>query len=152
MATATRIVDLSWRRLCLVSVPARLTPAIVALRSHTMDVLDSELEKVRNQFGCGAATEQFELAMRRMVKSLLHTPTVRAKKLASEGRAEDYAAGAGDPLRYSGGGVFRVSPPSSRHVFTRIFHASGGEYFISPRRSTAVHGADGRIHARVDAR
>ena len=28
--------------------------------------------------------------MRRMVKSLLHTPTVRAKKLASEGRAEDY--------------------------------------------------------------
>ena len=64
--------------------------AIVALRSHTLDVLDSELEKVRNQFGCGAATEQFELAMRRMVKSLLHTPTVRAKKLASEGRAEDY--------------------------------------------------------------
>lgn len=46
---------------------------------------------MRSQFGCGsAATEQFELAMRRMVKFLLHTPTVRAKKLAAEGRTEDY--------------------------------------------------------------
>lgn len=31
--------------------------------------------------------------MRRMVKSLLHEPTVRARKLAQEGRAEDYLAG-----------------------------------------------------------
>ena len=64
--------------------------AIVALRSHTMAVLDSELEKTRNQFGCGAAAEQLEIAMRRMVKSLLHTPTVRAKMLAAQGRTDEY--------------------------------------------------------------
>ncbi len=64
--------------------------AIVALRQHTMSVLDAELAKVHNQYGCTAATEQLELAMRRMVKSLLHTPTVRARELAREGRVDDY--------------------------------------------------------------
>ena len=90
VATATRIVESELAAFVSRQRSRTIDSAIVALRSHTMDVLDSELEKVRNQFGCGAATEQFELAMRRMVKSLLHTPTVRAKKLASEGRAEDY--------------------------------------------------------------
>ncbi|WP_421082776.1 glutamyl-tRNA reductase [Rothia nasimurium] len=64
--------------------------AIVALREHTMQVLDTELAKVHNQYGCTAATEQLELAMRRMVKSLLHTPTVRAKELAREGKGDVY--------------------------------------------------------------
>lgn len=66
--------------------------AIVALREHTMSILDSELDKVRNQFGCGAAADQMEFAMRRMVKSLLHTPTVRARTLAQEGREDEYIA------------------------------------------------------------
>lgn len=66
--------------------------AIVALRAHTMSVLETELQKVRGQFGCGAAAEQVEFAMRRMVKSLLHTPTVRARELAQEGRTADYIA------------------------------------------------------------
>lgn len=66
--------------------------AIVALREHTLSILDSELDKVRNQFGCGAAADQMEFAMRRMVKSLLHTPTVRARTLAQEGREDEYIA------------------------------------------------------------
>ena len=90
VATATRIVESELAAFLSRQRSRTIDSAIVALRSHTMDVLDSELEKVRSQFGCGAATEQFELAMRRMVKSLLHTPTVRAKKLAAEGRTEDY--------------------------------------------------------------
>ncbi len=57
-----------------------------------MSVLETELQKVRGQYGCGAAAEQVEFAMRRMVKSLLHTPTVRARELAQEGRTSDYIA------------------------------------------------------------
>lgn len=64
--------------------------AIVALRRHTMQVLDSEIEKVRKQHGCTAAAEEVELAMRRMVRQLLHIPTVRAREMAAEGRGDEY--------------------------------------------------------------
>ncbi|GAA1172964.1 glutamyl-tRNA reductase [Nesterenkonia xinjiangensis] len=64
--------------------------AIVALRRHTQSVLDGEMEKVRRQHGCTAAAEEVEFAVRRIVRKLLHTPTVRARELAAEGRTEDY--------------------------------------------------------------
>ncbi|WP_125609702.1 glutamyl-tRNA reductase [Specibacter cremeus] len=70
-----------------------LDHAIVALRRHTMAVLDAEIEKIRGQHGCTAATEQVEFAMRRMVRQLLHTPTVRAKELAAAGDGDSYLAG-----------------------------------------------------------
>lgn len=66
--------------------------AIVALRRHTMAVLDAEIEKVRARHGCTAAAEEVEFAMRRMVKQLLHTPTVRARELAAQGREAEYLA------------------------------------------------------------
>lgn len=69
-----------------------LDHAIVALRRHTMGVLDDELAKVRKQHGCNAATAEVEFAMRRMVKQLLHVPTVRAKELAAAGDSESYLA------------------------------------------------------------
>ncbi|RKW71967.1 glutamyl-tRNA reductase [Galactobacter caseinivorans] len=64
--------------------------AIVALRRHTQSVLESEVSKVRAQHGCTAAAEEVEFAMRRMIKQLLHVPTVRAREMAAEGRIEDY--------------------------------------------------------------
>lgn len=64
--------------------------AIVALRRHTQGVLETEVAKVRAQHGCTAAAEEVEFAMRRMVKQLLHIPTVRAREMAEEGRIEDY--------------------------------------------------------------
>jgi glutamyl-tRNA reductase len=57
-----------------------------------MAVLDSEIEKVRARHGCTAAAEEVEFAMRRMVKQLLHTPTVRARELAAQGREAEYLA------------------------------------------------------------
>lgn len=69
-----------------------LDHAIVALRRHTMGVLDDELAKVRKQHGCSAATAEVEFAMRRMVKQLLHVPTVRAKEIAATGDADSYLA------------------------------------------------------------
>jgi len=64
--------------------------AIVALRRHTMNVLDAEMEKVRARHGCTAAAEEVEFALRRMVKQLLHVPTVRARELAANGQQDDY--------------------------------------------------------------
>ena len=55
-----------------------------------MGVLDDEIAKVRKQHGCSAATAEVEFAMRRMVKQLLHVPTVRAKELAAAGDPESY--------------------------------------------------------------
>jgi len=69
-----------------------LDHAIVALRRHTMAVLDDEIAKIRQQHGCSAATAEVEFAMRRMVKQLLHVPTVRAKELAAAGDADSYTA------------------------------------------------------------
>jgi glutamyl-tRNA reductase len=66
--------------------------AIVALRRHTMNVLDTEMEKVRARHGCTAAAEEVEFALRRMVKQLLHIPTVRARELAANGQQDDYVA------------------------------------------------------------
>jgi glutamyl-tRNA reductase len=57
-----------------------------------MAVLDDEIAKIRQQHGCTAATAEVEFAMRRMVKQLLHVPTVRAKELAAAGDAESYLA------------------------------------------------------------
>lgn len=76
------------------SVTARsMDQAIVALRRHTLGVLDTELERVRAQHGCTAAAEEVEFALRRIVRSLLHVPTVRARQLAADGRADDYFTG-----------------------------------------------------------
>lgn len=66
--------------------------AIVALRKHTMEVLENELEKVRNQHGCTGPAQEVEFAMRRMVKQLLHLPTVRARELAANGEQDRYIA------------------------------------------------------------
>jgi glutamyl-tRNA reductase len=55
-------------------------------------VLDAEMEKVRARHGCTAAAEEVEFALRRMVKQLLHVPTVRARELASNGQQDDYVA------------------------------------------------------------
>lgn len=88
--TARLIVDEAAAEFSVKEKARNVDAAIVALRQHTMSVLDAELAKVHNQYGCTAATEQLEIAMRRMVKSLLHTPTVRARELAREGRVDDY--------------------------------------------------------------
>lgn len=64
--------------------------AIVALRRHTHQVLESEMERVRSRHGCTAAADEVEFALRRMVRQILHEPTVRAKDLAAQGRLDEY--------------------------------------------------------------
>ena len=66
--------------------------AIVALRGHVHQVLEAEMERVMKEHGGGPQAEDVILAMRRIVRRLLHVPTVRARELASDGRQHDYAA------------------------------------------------------------
>lgn len=68
------------------------TDAIVTLRGHTMSVLEEEMQRVRDRHGCTAAAEEVQLAMRRMVRQILHEPTVRARQAAAEGNLEQYEA------------------------------------------------------------
>jgi glutamyl-tRNA reductase len=90
---ATGIVERAAQEFAASQHGRDMDAAIVALRRHTMAVLDAELEKVTAHHGCTAAKEQIELAMRRMVRSLLHTPTVRARELAAQGRQDEYVSG-----------------------------------------------------------
>ncbi|MEO8260934.1 MAG: glutamyl-tRNA reductase [Pseudolysinimonas sp.] len=67
---------------------ALAAPAIVAMRRRVFDALDAELERSRAR-GDDARTEQ---ALRHLAGVLLHEPSVRARRLAAEGRSEEFAA------------------------------------------------------------
>ncbi|CAN5167235.1 glutamyl-tRNA reductase [soil metagenome] len=67
---------------------AEAEPAIVALRTHVFDLLDAEIARAR---GRGAGDET-EAALRHLAGVLLHEPSVRARDLAAEGRAAEFAA------------------------------------------------------------
>ena len=87
---ASRIVKTAAREFAAAQREREADFAIVALRQHTKAVLDAEVARVRAQHGCTAAADEVELAMRRMMRQLLHIPTVRARELAAEGRTADY--------------------------------------------------------------
>jgi glutamyl-tRNA reductase len=89
---AAKIVDHAARAFEESQQARSVDAAIVALRRHTMAVLETELEKVRNQHGCTGPAQEVEFAMRRMVKQLLHLPTVRARELAANGQQDQYIA------------------------------------------------------------
>lgn len=71
-----------------------LDPAVVALREHVFGLLERELARTRP--GAGAddearrEAEAVENALRRFAKTLLHTPTVRAREHAQAGEADRY--------------------------------------------------------------
>lgn len=66
--------------------------AVVALREYLHQVLRSEMERVGKQHGRGASADDVNLALRHLIRRLLHTPTVRARELAALGRQDDYTA------------------------------------------------------------
>ena len=68
----------------------QVTPAIVALRTHILSLLDEEIARARAQ---GDADGRAEAALRHLTGVLLHTPSLRARTLAREGRGEEFVAG-----------------------------------------------------------
>ncbi|WMY77776.1 glutamyl-tRNA reductase [Citricoccus sp. I39-566] len=90
LVEASRLVDGAVNGFLTERKSRSANEAIVALRQHTQQVLESEMERVRAKHGCTAASEEVEFALRRMVRQMLHGPTVRAKEMAAEGRLEEY--------------------------------------------------------------
>ena len=64
-------------------------PAIVAMRTHVFDLLDAEIARARSR-GAGDDTVA---ALRHLAGVLLHAPSVRARELAKEGRANEFIDG-----------------------------------------------------------
>lgn len=88
---ARRIVSEAARRFAVVGDAQAVAPAVVALRQHVFGLVEDEVARLRTRGDDGTA----EQALRHMVGRLLHTPTVRAQELASQGRADDYVAALG---------------------------------------------------------
>jgi glutamyl-tRNA reductase len=72
------------------SAERSIEPAIVALRSHIFELLDREIARARAR---GDKSPETEAALRHLAGVLLHTPSVRARELALEGRAADFIEG-----------------------------------------------------------
>lgn len=71
-----------------------LDPAVVALREHVFGLLERELARIRPSSGASpeavAQADATEEALRRFAKTLLHTPTVRAREHAQAGEGDQY--------------------------------------------------------------
>jgi glutamyl-tRNA reductase len=70
-----------------------VAPTVAALRSRAAALVDAELARLAGRLpGLDAAARvEVELAVRRVVATLLHTPTVRVKELATAPGGETYA-------------------------------------------------------------
>jgi glutamyl-tRNA reductase len=86
-ANARELVDSAAARF---TAERSVEPAVVALRSHIFDLLDAEIARARKR---GDHSAETEAALRHLAGVLLHTPSVRAKELALDGRAADFIAG-----------------------------------------------------------
>jgi glutamyl-tRNA reductase len=68
-------------------------PGIVALRKHVHEVLDAEIARATARAGADTATADATVAaLRHLAGVILHTPSVRARELAREGRADEFTA------------------------------------------------------------
>ena len=63
---------------------AQVEPAIVAVRSHVLGILDAELARRDH-------SPETEAALRHMVGVIVHGPSARARELAIEGRGAEFA-------------------------------------------------------------
>jgi glutamyl-tRNA reductase len=72
------------------SAEREVEPAIVALRTHVLELVEAEIERAHKRGDHGAETEA---ALRHLASVLLHEPSVRAKELSLEGRSQEFADG-----------------------------------------------------------
>ncbi|WIB63664.1 glutamyl-tRNA reductase [Curtobacterium sp. MCBD17_040] len=86
---ARAIVDDAVTRFHTAALEQSATPALVALRKHVFDVLDAEIARARDR---GDSSDRTEQALRHLAGVLLHRPSVRARDLGRQGRAEDFTA------------------------------------------------------------
>jgi glutamyl-tRNA reductase len=90
-------------------------PAIVALRRHVFDALDSELARLASKSVSPEQSAAVTEALRHFAGALLHDPTQRARELAAGGRVGHFEAGLAavfglDPTA-EGGSITPLRPP-----------------------------------------
>jgi glutamyl-tRNA reductase len=70
------------------SAEREVEPAIVALRTHVLALVDAEIERAHRR---GDHSPETEAALRHLAGVLLHDPSVRARELALDGRGQGFA-------------------------------------------------------------
>ena len=65
-------------------------PAVASLRAAMLQIVDEEVARLPQ--GRALTIEDCALALRRLTTKLLHTPSIRARDAAAEGRIADYLA------------------------------------------------------------
>ncbi len=70
---------------------SRVDPIVVSLRARANEVVSAEMDKLRSHHADSVPTDEIERAMRRLVSTLLHTPTVRMKEFATQSGGHRYA-------------------------------------------------------------
>lgn len=70
-----------------------IEPIVVSLRTRADEVVEAELQRLRLRLPAISDDEmhEFERAIRRVMSTLLHTPTVRMKQLATDPEGRRYA-------------------------------------------------------------
>ena len=87
---ARELVGRAARKFTAVTEEHSLAPAVVALRTHVLGLVDAEIARARER---GDSTERTEAALRHLAGVLLHTPMVRSRELARAGENDAYLAG-----------------------------------------------------------
>jgi glutamyl-tRNA reductase len=72
------------------SAERAVEPAVVALRTHILSLLDAEIERAHKR---GDHSPETEAALKHLASVLLHTPSVRAREVALSGRGQDFIDG-----------------------------------------------------------
>ncbi len=91
----------------------RAAPTVAALRHRAAEVMDKEMARLGQRLPDLGETEQAEvrLAVHRVVEKLLHTPTIRVKEMAVDGRIGQYADAINELFDLSPHDVASVSRP-----------------------------------------
>ncbi|MET0974478.1 MAG: glutamyl-tRNA reductase [Leifsonia sp.] len=87
---ARAIVGRAARKFGAVSDEINLAPAVVALRSHVLGLVEEEVQRARARGDESGATEQ---ALRHLAGVLLHTPMVRSREYARNGDQQAWLDG-----------------------------------------------------------
>ena len=72
------------------SAERAIEPAVVALRTHILTLLDAEIDRAHRR---GDHSPETEAALRHLAGVLMHTPSVRAREQAVEGRGQQFIDG-----------------------------------------------------------
>ncbi|MGH8794383.1 MAG: glutamyl-tRNA reductase [Stackebrandtia sp.] len=94
LEVAERILAEETEAFLNVARSAQVTPTVAALRARADEVVDTELSRLRRRAPSLSEDERAEVAhtVHRVVRQLLHQPTVRIRQLAGEPGGESYAA------------------------------------------------------------